>query len=211
MTEQLLTSALLASVGGDEVGVITNLASAWDGARAAGPAFTIRAGPGDNLALHHALLQVTAGEVIVMTTGRCRECAHLGEIIARAAVYRGVTGIILDGAIRDRRDLADLRFPVFYNGTSPRKPQKAVAGETQVSISLLGTEVNPGDFVLADDDGVVVVPAAAREEIITAALELQVREAEITAAVGEGRSTVEIYGFGDPTFERGSSETHPER
>lgn len=190
-----LTSALLASAGGADVSVIPGLEPAWPGASLHGRALTVRGAPGDNLALHLAIAQAAAGDVIVIDVDGERDVAHFGDILARAARRRGIAGIVINGSIRDRRTISELGYPVFHVGTSPRGPAKLVPGRIGVPIELMGVRVGDGDLVWADDDGVVVVPAGRVDETIEAASALADREAEITARVEAGESTVAIFGL----------------
>ena len=152
-------SALLASAGGDRV-VVLGLEPVFPGARAAGPAFTVQGAGGDNLALHHAVSVAEAGSVIVLAVGGERETAHCGEIVALAAKKRGIAGIVLDGAIRDPVEIAELGLPVFFAGTSPRGPGKAGPGALRVSVELNGVTVSQGDRISADADGIAVLAPA---------------------------------------------------
>jgi 4-hydroxy-4-methyl-2-oxoglutarate aldolase len=188
-----LSAADIASVGGNDVAVICGLEPAWPEARASGRAFTVAGSPGDNLALHRALVEAAPGDVIVLSVSGCRDCAHLGDIIARAAQHRHLAGIVVDGAIRDRADVAALGFPVFHDGTSPRKPEKAVAGDLGVPVELRGVLVYPEDFIVADADGVVVVPGRLVSNIVARAYELVARERDIVSGISKGKTTLEIY------------------
>lgn len=169
------------------------LEPAFAGARACGPALTVQGAPGDNLALHHAVAAARPGEVIVLAAGGERGVGHCGEIIATAARARGVAGIVVDGAIRDRDEIAALGLPVFHRGTSPLGPGKAGPGALRVPVSLDGVRIEAGDLVCVDADGLVVVPTADVEVVLAAAVELESRERDILAAIARGGSTVEIY------------------
>jgi 4-hydroxy-4-methyl-2-oxoglutarate aldolase len=193
--ELAVTGALLASAGGDRVRVILGLEPAWPGARAFGPALTVRGAAGDNLALHRAIASAPEGAVIVADVQGGQEVAHCGDVLVRAARARGVRGIVLDGSIRDRAAIRELEYPVFHRGTSPRGPEKLVAGEIDVPIELLGVTVRPGDLVLADEDGVVVVSAAEAEEILARAATIAAREREYEARIDAGESTLGIFGL----------------
>jgi 4-hydroxy-4-methyl-2-oxoglutarate aldolase len=189
----MTTPAALASVG--EVAVLDGFEPAWPSARVHGPAFTVRGGPGDNLALHHALAEAAPGDVIVLAAGGERGRAHLGGIVASAARARGIAGIVVDGAIRDRAELEDIGLPVFHRGVSPLKPTKDGPAELRVPVEIDGVDIEPGDLIAADADGVVVVLRADAAKLLAAARDLEAREREILAHVEAGRTTVEIYGL----------------
>jgi 4-hydroxy-4-methyl-2-oxoglutarate aldolase len=194
-SEPEITTALLASAGGDRVGVVRGLEPAWPGARAFGPAYTVRGKAGDNLALHRAIAGAPEGVVVVADVQEGRDVAHVGDVLVRAARARGVRGIVLDGSIRDRATIRELEYPVFHVGTSPVGPAKLVAGEIGVPIELLGVTVRPGDVVLADEDGLVVVSAADADEILAAAAAIGDRERQWESRIEAGETTLSILGL----------------
>ncbi len=171
------------------------LEPAWPEAHVLGPALTVQGAGGDNLALHHAVAAARPGDVIVLSVGGEQEIAHCGDIIALAAKERGVAGIVLDGAVRDRAEIASLGLPVFHLGTSPRGPAKAGPGALGVPVRLAGVGIEPGDLVCADADGIAIVRSASADEVLAAARALEVREQEIVAALRRGESTVAIFGL----------------
>ena len=189
------TPAALASVGEGRVLVIHGLEPAWPAARLLGPAFTAQGAPGDNLALHHAVAQASAGDVIVLAVGGERGRAHCGGILASAARVRGIAGIVVGGAVRDRAELEEIGLPVFHRGVSPLKPAKDGVARVGVPIEIDGVRIEPGDLIAADSDGIVVVPCAHADELLAAAAALENREREILARVEEGETTLEIYGY----------------
>jgi regulator of RNase E activity RraA len=190
-------TALLASAGGDRVSILLGLEPAWPAAHGLGTALTVRGAPGDNLALHHAVSTAEPGEVIVLAVGGETATAHCGEIVARAARERGVAGIVLDGAVRDRSQLEAIGVPVFHRGTSPRGPTKTGPGALRVPVTLGGTTVQPGDLVCGDADGVAVVAAADADDVLAAARALEERERAIVAALEQGETTVAVFGLKD--------------
>jgi 4-hydroxy-4-methyl-2-oxoglutarate aldolase len=197
MPEVEVGTAALASAGSDRVAVILGLEPAWPGARVSGRAFTVRGSGGDNLAIHRAVARAGEGEIVVVDVEGEEEVAHCGDILVLAAAQRGIRGIILDGSIRDRRAIAELRFPVFHRGTSPRRPAKAVPGQLGIPVRLRGATVNPGDYVCADDDGVVVIPAGEAESIVDAAAVLEEDERSIERRILAGETTMEIFGLAE--------------
>jgi 4-hydroxy-4-methyl-2-oxoglutarate aldolase len=190
------TPAALASVGEDRVSVLLGFEPAWAAACVLGPAFTAQGGPGDNLALHRAVAEAAPGDVIVLAVGGERGRAHCGGIVATAARARGVAGLVLDGAIRDRGELEATGFPVFHLGASPLKPAKDGPAELRVPVEIGGVRIEHGDLVAADADGIVIVPLAHAAELLAAAQALEEREREILAQIEGGMTTVEIYGLG---------------
>lgn len=191
----MIGSALLASGGGDRVSVILGLEPAFPTARALGRAFTAQGAPKDNLALHHAVAQAAPGEIVVLAVGEEQGVAHCGDILALAAQQRGVAGVVLDGAIRDRTEIAELGLPVFHLGSSPAGPAKAGPGALRVAVELRGVRIEPGDLVCADADGIAVVRAADADEVLAAAEALEAREQEIVARIRRGETTPDIFGL----------------
>ena len=174
-------SALFASAGGDRVSIVLGLEPVFPAAHAVGPAFTVQGAPGDNLALHHAVASAAPGAVIVLAVGGERQVAHCGGILATAALERGIAGLVLDGAIRDRAEIAELGLPVFFRGTSPRGPAKNGPGALGVPVELDGVTIRPGDLVCADADGVAIVPAADVAAVQADVAALEAREQSIVA------------------------------
>jgi 4-hydroxy-4-methyl-2-oxoglutarate aldolase len=188
-------SALFASAGGDRVSIVLGLEPVFPSAHAVGPAYTVQGARGDNLALHHAVSSAAPGAVIVLAVDGERQVAHCGGIIATAARERGIAGLVLDGAIRDRTEIAELGFPVFFRGTSPRGPGKSGPGALAVPVELDGVTIHPGDLVCADADGVAIVSAADIAGVQADVAALEAREQSIVAAIRSGTTTVELYGL----------------
>jgi 4-hydroxy-4-methyl-2-oxoglutarate aldolase len=190
------TPAALASVGEDQVGVLLGFESVLPRARVLGPAFTAQGAPGDNLALHHAVAEAAPGDVIVLAAGGERGRAHCGGIIATAARKRGIAGLVLDGAVRDLAELAEIGWPVFHRGASPLKPSKDGPAALGVPVTVDGVRIEPGDLIAADADGIVVVPHALAGDLLAAAAALEAGESDVLSQLDAGRTTVDIYGFG---------------
>jgi 4-hydroxy-4-methyl-2-oxoglutarate aldolase len=192
------TPAAFASVGEGRVSVLLGFEPAWPAARVLGPAFTVQGAPGDNLALHLAVAEAAPGDVIVLAVGGERGRAHCGGIVATAARARGVAGLVLDGAVRDRTELEEIDFPVFHLDASPLKPTKNGPAELRVPVEIGDVRIELGDLVAADADGIVIVPLAHAAELLAAAQALEEREWGILAQIEAGATTVEIYGLGPP-------------
>ena len=141
--------------------------------RMAGPAFTVRVAPGDNLLLHKALDLAKPGDVVVVDAGGVLHNALIGELMVTHAKQRGLAGVVIDGAIRDRDDLAEINFPVFARGVCHRGPYKNGPGEIGFPISVDGMSVQPGDLMLGDGDGVLAVPKEVAAAILKTAVEKQ--------------------------------------
>jgi 4-hydroxy-4-methyl-2-oxoglutarate aldolase len=151
--------------------------------RAVGPAFTVRTGPGGYSAVRQALAVAPPGSVLVLAGSGEPGRAIWGEISTAIAIGRGLQGVVVDGVVRDLAALRESPFPVFALGTTPRGPDREVAGEVDVTVVCAGVEIRPGDLVLADADGVVAVPERALETGLVAALGGRRRERERLAEV----------------------------
>ena len=153
--------------------------------RLAGPAFTIEVRPGDNLMIHAAMALAQPGDVLVVDGKGDRSCALMGAIMITACKKLGLGGVVLDGAHRDTEDLLALDFPVYSVGSNPNGPTKSVPGRINHPISCGGVAVNPGDLVVGDGDGVVVIERDTVASLLTPAAQKvtdeRVRIDEITA------------------------------
>ena len=136
--------------------------------RIAGPAFTVRTGPHDNLMFHAAIYLAQPGDVIVVEAGD-EEMAVAGGNVCAIAQRRGVAGLIVDGLIRDVGEARENRFPVFARGASPIPAKRGGGGDINAPIRCGGVEVKPGDVVVADAEGIVVVPRARAQDVLAKA------------------------------------------
>jgi 4-hydroxy-4-methyl-2-oxoglutarate aldolase len=147
-----------------------------------GPAATCACAPGDNLAVHRLLEQAPEGSVLVVDAGGRTDCGHFGELTAMDAEYRGIVGLVIDGAIRDGGALAELGFPVFHGGFAPAGSVKERALSVNEPVTIGGVEIAPGDQVVADSDAILVVAAADWPAV---AIEAQkIRDAEDELRIG---------------------------
>lgn len=165
------------------------------GVTIAGPAFTAAVQPGDNLAIHRAVVAAPEGSVLVVAAGG-HVAGYWGEILAVAAQHEGIVGLVIDGGARDTAALRRRGFPVWCAGVSVHGTVKQVPGEIDVPVSVGGVVVRPGDYVLADDDGVVVVPRERATDVLDAADARSAKEERIMAALAEGSgTTIDLMGL----------------
>ena len=170
------------------------LRAVYSGARVVGPAFTVQGVGGDNLALHRAVYAAPPGSVLVAELQGARH-GHWGEVLAVAAQQRGLAGLVIDGGVRDVTDLAALNFPVFARHITVVGTGKLHAGTFDVTVRVAGANVNPGDLIVGDADGVVVIPAAHVEQALDSADARVADEQRAFAALRAGATTLNLYGL----------------
>jgi 4-hydroxy-4-methyl-2-oxoglutarate aldolase len=168
---------------------------AWPGARIGGTAVTVLCWPGDNLMIHVAVEQCRAGDVLVVATNSPSTDGLFGELFATALQQRGVRGVILGSGVRDVAELREMGFPAWSQAVSAQGTVKATAGAVNVPVVLGGQVVHPGDVVVADDDGVMVVPRGDVGGALTAARARLDKEAVNRAAFARGELGLDRYGL----------------
>ncbi len=156
--------------------------------RLCGSAITVNLPAGDNLMLHRALALSERGDVLVISAQGDTSRAVMGGLMTRLAMRRGVAGIVVDGAVRDAAEMAELNFPAFTRGQSANAPDRARAGQINVPIACGGVVVAPGDIVVADADGIVVVPLHVADQVLARAQTLLEKEASRTADIAADRA-----------------------
>ena len=170
---------------------------AWPGARVAGPALPVVCTPGDNLAVHVALTRAEPGTVLVVDVGDEPERGYWGEVLTTAAQHRGVAGLVIGGGVRDVDALRRLRFPVFCTLISLRGATKQHAGSVGGVAHVGGVDVAVGDWIVADPDGVTVVPGGRLDDVLAAAEARERRERHLFDELRAGRTTVDLLDL-DP-------------
>lgn len=167
----------------ERFGTATGIHAVWPGATVSGRAFTVLTRAGDNLLVHEAMRQASPGDVIVINGGGDLTRALLGDLIGIRAKALGIAGFVVDGAVRDAEGLATIPLPVFARGVTPAGPYKSGPGRLQLPVAIGGVVVAPGDFVVGDGDGVVVVPSASAAETLAAAQQVEARERDKRAGI----------------------------
>lgn len=157
----------------------------------AGPAFCVSCERGDNLALHRAVAEAAAGDVIVLS-GHGEACGYLGDILAEAAACRGIAGVVVDGFVRDAAELTKMRFPVWARGLAIRGATKIHAGSIGAPVQCGGVRIAPGDLVVADDDGVCAVASVDLSRVFESTGERLAQEIAMRDRLRQGALTLDL-------------------
>ncbi|MES2010687.1 MAG: 4-carboxy-4-hydroxy-2-oxoadipate aldolase/oxaloacetate decarboxylase [Pseudomonadota bacterium] len=165
--------------------------------RMAGPAVTVDLRPSDNLMIHYALTKTRPGDVLVVDAKGFLEAGPWGDLLTLAAQKLGLAGLVVNGSVRDGNAIIEMGFPVFCRGLSIKGTNKHQPGRVNVPVSLGGVVVNPGDIIVGDRDGLVVVDANEVDSVIARSADRELKEAKIREELEKGRTMVELLGLGD--------------
>lgn len=198
-------AATLYEAAGQEGMVDPAIRPMWQGARLCGPAMTVSCAPRDNLMLHHAVALAEPGAVLVANANGYQLAGAWGEVLTAAAQARGITGLAIDGAVRDIEAVAERRFPIFSRGLAIGACKKERLGSLNEPIELGGVTVRAGDLIVGTGDGLVVVKQEFVQDVLRSAITRRDREREILGDLAQGKTTIEILNLPRPAEKRGTS------
>ena len=175
----------------------------YAGAAAAGNAVTVSVPPGDNWMIHVAVEQCREGDILVVAPTSPCDNGYFGELLACSLKSRGVRGLVIEAGCRDVKALTEMKFPVWSRAVSAQGTVKESLGDVNLPLAIAGQLVNPGDVIVADDDGVVIVSRAAVKSVTAKSREREEKEANNRKQLQAGQLGIDIYGMRDKLKAKG--------
>src|SRR5688572_7963145 len=169
------------------------------GMKVCGPAYTVQTIACDNKIIHRAYANASRGDVLVVHCSDYYEAGYWGDLMSLGAKTKGIAGLVIDACVRDADDIETMNFPVFSRGLCIRGTSSLEGGTLNATIVVGGVTINPGDIIVGDRDGVVVVPKELLAETIEKAKAREIREESIREQLRQGKTSIQIYGWEHPS------------
>ncbi|MEW9668092.1 4-carboxy-4-hydroxy-2-oxoadipate aldolase/oxaloacetate decarboxylase [Ammoniphilus sp. 3BR4] len=189
------SSATLHEAAGKKGALPSGIKPLSSSMKVCGPAVTVSSPPIDNIMLHEAIIAAQPGDVLIVEVSGVYEAGYWGDIMTKAAMERHIGGLIIDGCVRDGLDIIDMGFPVFSRGLCIQGTGKKGGGTINQPIQIGEVLIMPGDLIMADADGIVVIPRADVDEVLVNAQKREDDEKHISEELKTGKTTMEIYGW----------------
>ncbi len=177
--------------------MVAEIKPVWPRARIVGPALTVRTFPADSLMIHKAVTLARPGDVLVVSAGGYRDAAVFGDLLGYSCKVHGIAGVVIDGASRDAEGMAAIGFPVFARAVLPMGPLQDSPGAINVPMSCGGVAVRPGDIIVGDGDGVVVVAVEDAADVLAKAQATMAKEQQTRERLAKGEYLYDMLKLGD--------------